>query len=235
MTLRLATWNCRQGIDRKRRAIEALRADVIVIPECASTPAIAREIGVSFLWRGDNPRKGLGIVALNGWTIEPIEESQPLPWVLPVRVIDPDGAHALDLLGVWTVARKDGRPGYSGQIAEMLTVWSEALAEGHVAVAGDFNCSLQGPAKVAHRSNIAALGKLGLQLSYHTATALDHGAETTMTLSWVGPGRVPLGYHCDFVFLPGPLLSRMVCTTIGWEAEESMALSDHLPVVVEFE
>lgn len=145
--MRLATWNCRQAIDRKRHALDALHADVVVIPECSSSSALGRELGVSFLWRGDYPGKGLAVVGFNGWRVEPLPAAVDLPWVLPVRVHAPDGRAAFDLLAIWTVARKDGRPNYAGQIKLALETWAAALAEGNVAVAGDFNCSLQGPSR----------------------------------------------------------------------------------------
>ncbi len=231
--VRLATWNCRQGIDRKRLALDALGADVVVIPECGERPALASELGVSFLWRGDYAPKGLAVVGLGGWQVEPLDEPTPLPWVLPVRIVDPQGAHAADLLAVWPVTRPDGRPRYEGQIAQVLDVWADTLAAGNTIVAGDFNCSLQGKSTSGHRKNLIRFSELGLASGYHASTALEHGSEAAMTLTWVGPGRISSGYHCDFVFLPLPLLERLQSTTVGWTDEANVALSDHLPVVVE--
>lgn len=54
-----------------------------------------------------------------------------------------------------------------------------------------------------------------------------------MTLRWVGPGRVPLAYHCDFVFLPQRLLEKVTAVRIGWSPEPEEPLSDHLPVAVD--
>ena len=52
MPFRLVTWNCREGVDRKRAQFDRRAADVLVVPECGRYPMFARELGVSFTWRG---------------------------------------------------------------------------------------------------------------------------------------------------------------------------------------
>jgi endonuclease/exonuclease/phosphatase (EEP) superfamily protein YafD len=233
--MRLATWNCRQGIDAKRHAFERLGADVVVVPECSSEPELAREPGVSFLWRGDYAPKGLGVIAFNGWTVEPREAPVELPWVLPVRVLAPGGGHAFDLLAVWTVARKDGRPGYAGQIARVIDAWADELAAGRTIVAGDFNSIAQGPSGRAHARNIARFEELGMRSGYHAHAKQEHGSEAAMTLQWVARGRIRQGYHCDYVVVPESLLSQVTAVTVG-PVEEwiDSRLSDHCPVLVDF-
>ncbi len=233
MTMRLATWNCRQAIDRKRHALDDLSTDVVVIPECSSTAALGRELDVSFLWRGDDPRKGLAVVGFNGWRLQPLATAVDLPWVLPVRVHAPDGRAAFDLLAIWTVARQDGRPNYAGQIRLALETWAPALANGNTVVAGDFNCSLQGLSHAPHRTNVEKLRELGLESSYHAVEGLEHGLEEAMTLRWIGRGGVPLAYHCDFVFLPRRLLEGVTAVGVGWPNDPEERLSDHVPVVVD--
>jgi hypothetical protein len=61
MSFRLAVWNCRMCVDRKRAAFDRLHADVLVVPECAEASAFSREANVSFVWRGRNTIKGLGV------------------------------------------------------------------------------------------------------------------------------------------------------------------------------
>jgi len=232
--MRLATWNCRQGIDTKRHAFELLGADVVVVPECSSEPALARELGVSFLWRGDYATKGLGVIAFKGWRVEQFDARFELGWVLPARVFDPDGEHAFDLLAVWTVMRKDGRPRYEGQIGRILDEWVDELEAGKTIVAGDFNCSLQGPSRRAHSRNLDRFEALGLRSGYHAHSAVEHGAETAMTLQWVARGGVRRGYHCDYIMLPEELRSRVTAVTVGSVAEwVDSGLSDHCPVVVD--
>lgn len=233
--MRLATWNCRQRVDAKRHAFDLLDAAVVVVPECSADPELSRALGVSFLWQGEYVRKGLGIVSFGGWNVEPLDAPVDLPWALPVRVTDPAGAHAFDLLGVWTVKREDGRPGYPGQIARLLEVWAPILSAGNTIVAGDFNCSLQGPSKRAHASNVARFAELGLHSAYHAFSTRAHGAEAAMTLQWVAPGRLRQGYHCDYVFVPARLLREVTAVTVGTvDLWVDSGLSDHSLVAVDF-
>jgi hypothetical protein len=63
--MRVAAWNCRQGVDRKAVAIDALAADVVVLPECSASPRLAREAAGSFEWLGTYAPKGLGVFGVN--------------------------------------------------------------------------------------------------------------------------------------------------------------------------
>jgi hypothetical protein len=232
--MRLVTWNCRMALDRKREAVRRLGADVLVVPECARGSALALEPGVSFAWRGDHANKGLGIFGLNGWRVSALPEEDPLPWALPVAVADPAGEPAFTLVAVWTGRPGyDGRPGYPAQVAAVIGRWASSLAAGRVVLAGDFNCSAQGPAIAAHRANVALLESLGVHSAYHAHTGLEHGAELAMSLRWVGPGRAISTYHCDFVFVPQRLLGSIASVDVGDASEWiDSRLSDHAPITV---
>jgi len=66
----LATWNCCAGpLVKKLSALRQLSADVAVIPE---SPKLAVE-SERELWFGDNPRKGLAIVAAQGFELVPLD------------------------------------------------------------------------------------------------------------------------------------------------------------------
>lgn len=223
------------ALDQKRSAVDRIGADVLVVPECAASPALAGDLGVSFAWRGENRRKGLGVFGFGGWRVEPFAEERPLPWVLPVRVIDPGGVEAVILLAVWTVVRRlDGRPDYAGQVAAVIDDWAAALEEGRAAIAGDLNCSAQSPSGGRHLENVRRLERAGVRSAYHAFLGHEHGAEDAMTLRWVGPLRRVYEYHCDFLFLPGRMLERLRRVEVGSMADwiES-GLSDHCPVVAE--
>ncbi len=221
------------GFDRKRAAVERLGCDVLVVPECHSAPALATELGVSFAWKGRYPRKGLGVFAFNGWRLEPAEETTPLPWVLPLRVLDPFGADACLLLAIWTVANKAERwPRYSAQVAQTIDAWENELRSEAVVLAGDLNCSAQGPSAAPHLENVARLRELGVRSSYHAHRGVAHGEETEMTLRWFGPGSRERTYHCDLVFLSDAFTHLLEDVTVGAMAEwVESGLSDHTPVV----
>ena len=220
------------GVDGKRAAFDQLNADVLVVPECSSSPAFARELGVSFAWRGRNLAKGLGVFALNGWTVVAMDERTSLPWLLPLQVLDPNGEEAFVLLALWTVAG-EGRPSYSAQVAAAVREWEGELREGRTILAGDFNCSGQNRKPAAHLANVEALRRLGAESAYHAFFETGHGDETSMTLRW---GKEAAGFHCDFVFVSAAMSPSISQVKIGTLAEwVESSLSDHCPVSVDFD
>ena len=92
------------GAGRKTSAFRRLGCDVLVVPECNETPALATTPRTSFAWKGRYPLKGIGVFGFGGWRFESVVEPETLPWVLPLRMIDPHGADAGLLLAIWTFA-----------------------------------------------------------------------------------------------------------------------------------
>jgi hypothetical protein len=228
---RLAAWNCRMGVDRKRAAFDRIQADVLVVPECSSSPALARELGVSFAWRGRYPSKGLGVFGLNGWSVVAMQEETALPWLLPLRLLDTSGEEAALLLALWTVTG-DGRPSYTAQVAAAVREWDRELRDRRTILAGDFNCSGQTRKPGAHLANVESLKRLGTVSAYHTFFQRNHGDEPAMTLRW---GKDATGFHCDFVFASAAMSPSITNVEVGtFEEWVESGLSDHCPVSVDF-
>jgi hypothetical protein len=177
----LGTWNCRMGADRKRDAMLRLGCDVLVVPECRE--ALATAPGTSFAWKGRYPPKGIGVFGFRGWSFEHVDKREVLPWVLPLRMIDPRGDDPGLLLAVWTVANSgDGWPSYAAQVTAAIEAWERELRSEPVVLAGDLNCSAQGPSSSPHLANIRRLEALGVRSAYHHARGVSHGDEPEMTL-----------------------------------------------------
>jgi endonuclease/exonuclease/phosphatase (EEP) superfamily protein YafD len=222
------------GLARKRDAVERLGADVLVIPEAARDAPPAGDAGVTSVWSGTRPGKGLGVYARNGWRVAPAGADDDPPWTLSTRALDPGGVERFTLVAVWTVAGR-GRPSYTRQLALLVDRFEDELRAGTVVLAGDFNASTDDSAAGrAHARNVERLHDLGLESAYHAHTGHAHGREEAMTLRWVGRGRIALEYHCDFVFLPRHLLDGVRAVTVGTMTEwVDSGLSDHAPVTVE--
>jgi len=219
------------GVDRKADLIRGLGADVLVVPECRSDPALAADADVDFRWSGFSPRKGLGVFAFGGWRLLPLRRRGRQPWCLPVAVCDPTGAHAFDLLAIWTAIGK-GRPGYIRQFTTTLDLWRRRLDRPRLVIAGDLNDSMRPSVDGVHSANLAGLQAAGFGSAYHAYSEVSPGVEQAKTLHWVGPGRVVHRYHCDFVFLSADLLSRLTAVEVGsMEEWVDSGRSDHCPVV----
>ncbi|MEW6582981.1 MAG: hypothetical protein AB1416_09490 [Actinomycetota bacterium] len=220
------------AVDRKRSLFDRLAADVIVVPECSRASRFSQELGVAFAWRGTYAQKGLGVFALNGWRLEPAEERVRIPWVMPLHLLDREGEEAALLLATWTV-RRNGDPSYDEQVAAVIAEWANEIRTGKVILAGDFNCSAQTAASSRHMENVAELHRLGSVSAYHSYYDCAHGAESSMTLRWVGPGAEERWFHCDFVFVSAALASGVAHVEVGAPAEWiGPGRSDHCPVVV---
>jgi hypothetical protein len=210
---------------------------VLVVPECASSVKLEREPGVSFAWRGEYQHKGLGVFGFNGWKVDPLPEADPRPWCMPLSVTCVDSPIALTLLAVWTVKRNgDGRPGYAAQFADVLQRWGSLIATRPVIVAGDLNASLQGPSARLHRDNLEMVHALGARSAFHHHHDVEHGLQEPPTLRWIGPGRTPYEYHCDYIFLSSQLVPLLTDAAVGSaETWIDSGRSDHCPVTVDLE
>ncbi len=231
--MRLVEWNCRMAIQRKLWLLRELNADLAVVPECASDFIGSCDNSISFLWKGHNPQKGLGVLAFNGWNVAQNDNLGSLPWVLPFKASHPRGL-SFDVLAVWTVQNKKvSNLSYAKQVTQMIELYSETMKSGAVAIVGDFNTSIQGPSKVPHKENLSRLESLGLFSAYHKLNLLEHGEEKQMTLKWIGPGRKEKRYCCDFIFLTEKLLKGATAGIHDLWLGEYAKLSDHQPVIAD--
>ena len=55
-SMRIVTWNCQMGFEKKADALLSLNPDVAVVPECSEKSTVAlRQRGYETLWLGSNP------------------------------------------------------------------------------------------------------------------------------------------------------------------------------------
>lgn len=112
--MRIVTWNCYQGTDRKVPALlAAFNPDIAIVPESSRSPAVAPDRrdgpGIPHLWTGDYPTKGLGIYAPSAQRLELLAPASAGPGRhgLAARAVLPTGS--VTVLGVWTVPLAGGR------------------------------------------------------------------------------------------------------------------------------
>jgi endonuclease/exonuclease/phosphatase family metal-dependent hydrolase len=235
--MRLVTWNCQAGLDKKIEVIRRLNPDILVLQECNESNALSIQPGVSNIWRtpGRPGQKGFGIYGFNGFTVTPIDPAIDYPWVIPCEVVTPTGDTWARLLGIWTNVQKNiDRPTYAGQFASTLHAWSQEISTFPTIIAGDLNASMQGPSKLPHAQNIESAKALGLQSAYHLFNNVEHGEEPDMTLKWIGPGKIPYFYHCDFVFVSPQFQANGSCHIDQLFSSSETHISDHQAVVVDF-
>jgi exodeoxyribonuclease-3 len=229
------------ALHRKLAALRRLEPDIAVISECAEPArlaALGALDGVSDapVWVGDNPHKGLAVLAFNGYAVRLAEGFRPtLRHIAPVCV---EGPTALRLLAVWAQNASGGvtRKHQSGPLRRALATYRSFLAEGTVVVAGDFNNNViwHRPGwRMNHGKAVATLEGLGLVSAYHAVRDEAQGSESEPTLYWRDRRKDGPTYHIDYVFLPRLWLDRVSEVSVGcFEDWCGARLSEHVPVAV---
>jgi len=99
--MRIATWNCQMGLDKKMDALLSLDLDVAVVPECSEKSVIAFRLReLSTLWFGSNPHKGERIICRQEWPIRALPQPER-KWIVPVEI---DSPTPFILIAVWACA-----------------------------------------------------------------------------------------------------------------------------------
>lgn len=240
--MRIVAWNCNMALPRKFEALMSLRPDVAIVSECAN-PEILSAKGVPDLcqktcqWMGNNPNKGLGVFAFNGFCLQrhdPFHSS--LRYILPLHV---DGPERFNLLAAWAQNASGGitRKHQLGPLRRAITKYKTFLTADRAFVAGDLNNNAiwDRPGwRINHMTKVAKLKELGMISAYHAHRNENHGEETTPTHYWRNRTKDGPTYHLDYIFMPEEELPRLrTCDVGSFEDWCGSKLSDHTPVIID--
>jgi exodeoxyribonuclease-3 len=240
--MRLVAWNCNMALARKLDALRRLAPDIAVISECAEPARLGAIAGLTGepVWIGDNPHKGLAVLAFNGYAARlaaPFHAT--LRHVAPIHV---SGPVELSLLAVWAQnasAAGGLRKHRLGPLRRALTKYADFLAARPAIVAGDLNNNViwHRPGwRINHAATVEILARRGLVSAYHARSGEAQGAETVPTLYWRDRTRDGPTYHIDYIFLPEAWLARIRDFHVGtFDDWCGAGLSDHVPVVIDID
>lgn len=229
--MRIVTWNCQMGLEKKADNLLFLAPDIAVVPECSESSAVKlRQCGYQALWFGCNPHKGLGVFCRKEWTIRALGEPEQ-KWIVPIEVSAPT---PFRLLAVWAcqvgVKKADN---YIGQVYQSLISHLEWLNRAPVVVAGDLNSNkiwdTERPVE-NHSAVVKILKECGVVSAYHEYFGEPHGEESRPTTYLYRHEDKP--FHIDYVFIPGAWLPRLQSVEVGGHGQWCK-LSDHCPIIVE--
>lgn len=225
--MRLVTWNCNLSLGRKLDLVLALNPDLAVIQECEKSLTVPT--GYVFSWRGNNPNKGLGVLARKQEVVvNPLMRDE---WTYFLPLTLPDAR--VRLLATWAYNHRAARfgPSHIGSPLEVLASLSGWLSEGRSLVAGDFNNSVVWD-KAESPQNFSAieakLTALGLRSAYHSYTTERPGFETRSTYFHTKNAAKP--FHIDFCFVHASLAVEDVTVP---DFELWRKASDHVPIIVD--
>lgn len=223
--MKIVVWNCADAFARKAGALDALGADLAVVPECRAGAIEAAGLdSARVAWIGQG--KGVAVIGGKNWTVEAVPISVDDRWFLPAIARSPD--RVVQIIGLWVKPRK----GYVVPSLEALKACAAFIRQAPTIIAGDFNQNVswdRGKRKHLFSDLVTQLESLGYASAWHTLSGERHGAETTSTL-YFRRDRAR-GYHIDYVFLPRQWHAASV--EVGdYESWVTSGLSDHVPVRV---
>ena len=229
--MRIVTWNCQMGFDKKADALLSQNPDVAVVPECSDKSTVSlQQRGYETLWFGSNPLKGVGVFCRKGWSIRALPQPQQ-KWIVPVEV---DAPTPFMLLAVWAcrtgIKKADN---YIGQVYQALMSHPEWFDRTPVVLAGDLNSNkIWDPERPVgnHSDVVKILAERGLVSGYHEFFGEAQGAESRPTIYFYRRADRP--FHIDYIFIPREWAPRLKTVDVG-EYERWSKLSDHCPVTVD--
>jgi len=225
--LRLVAWNCNGGFRRKHSVIRELQPDIAIISETSED--FARGIGVpqsSSLWIGGETRRGLGVLALNGWSLAPADLDVGLRLYLPCVA-----TRGSDRIQVVAVCAKKAR-GYVSPTLEALRQLSDFIRAGPTICAGDFNGSASLDRKPPFKLVPDVLALLNMRSAWHRFHGENFGEESASTFFRHFKNDPDKRFHIDYAFVPEAF--EIEDTKIGTYADYAgRKLSDHAPLSVD--
>jgi exodeoxyribonuclease III len=229
--MRIVTWNCQMGLDKKADALLSQNPDVAVVPECSEKSTLAlRERGYETLWFGSNPVKGLGVFSRRGWSLQALSQTKQ-KWIVPVAI---DAPTPFTMLAVWACRTGTRRAdNYVGQVYQALMSHPGWFDRTPVVLAGDLNSNQiwDSERRVGNHSDVVRiLAERGLVSVYHQFFGEVQGAESRPTIYLFRHAHRP--FHLDYIFLPEEWAKRLKTVEVG-NYERWSKLSDHCPVTVE--
>jgi exodeoxyribonuclease-3 len=231
------------ALDRKFAALQSLNPDIAIVPECANLDILRAKAPLfvpnhdQAVWAGDNPTKGLGIFAYNGFRLRrhPLHDHSHRI-MIPIEV---SGVRTFHLLAVWSFNDR-GDPASSkttGALVRALTAYEGFCRAAPLVVAGDFNNNViwdKPSSKRNHAQTVGALADLGLVSAYHHDREVVQGGEMDPTHYWRDRKKDGPRFHIDYIFLPQSWAANLNEVIVGtFEEWCGRRLSDHVPLVAD--
>lgn len=199
------------------------RPDIAIIPEASADFARGLPPHSSSLWIGATAGRGVGVLALNGWTLERADVEVGARFFLPC--IATRGLQRLQLIGVCVKKTTD----YTTPTLTALARLSTFLANGPSILAGDFNQSaaFERPHKRHFQRVLDRLDDLGMTSTWHHFRGETFGRETAPTFYMRWRNDQSAQFHTDYAFVSPHFAIEAV--NIGSFADyPGRRLSDHV-------
>lgn len=226
-------WNCAGQAARKVGVLLDAQPDLIILSEAERNAVSGLDEKASGnLWIGGHAKRGLAVIALNGWRLEPVDVEVTERLFLPF--LAKKGSAVVK--GVGACVRKT--TDYVTPTLSALHQLDGFLREGPSIIVGDFNQTVtldkkRGPARQFRRV-LERFEDLKYRSAWHSARGELMGEETAPTFFMHWKEAPEKRFHIDYLFLSEEL--RVGSASLGAFADfPGKRLSDHVPHYVELE
>ncbi|EOP99105.1 endonuclease/exonuclease/phosphatase family protein [Bacillus cereus] len=235
--MKIVAWNASMAFRKKIDKILPLKADILAISECEKSEKwgqIDKEKGINdFLWEGDNPNKGIGIIAFDErYQIEIHPDyNRSFRYIVPIKVSS--DKQEFIMFAVWSQKGKKRYSRYIGQIYLALEKYASLLKEPCIII-GDWNSSkLYDWIKRVkiHSEVVEFLEGFEIKSAYHPFYEEEHGKDSEAPHYFRKEKARP--FHIDYLFASEIFLEQFKSFKIG-SCEEWIEFSDHMPIIAEF-
>lgn len=229
--MRVVSWNCAGQAARKIGVLLDAQPDLIILSEAERDAASDLDEKASGrLWIGGPTKRGLAVIALNGWRLEPVGVEVTERLFLPF--LAKKGSAVVRGVGACVKKTTD----YVTPTLSALNQLEGFLREGPSIFAGDFNQTVildkkRSPAR-RYRRVLERFEDMRYRSAWHSARGELMGEETAPTLFYRWKDTPGNRFHIDYLFLSEEL--RVGSASLGNFADfPGKRLSDHVPLYVE--
>ena len=223
---------------KKAGFINIYQPDIVIVPECEHPDKLKFnndcKIPSDIIWEGNNKNKGLGVFSYSNYKFKLLDDYNPeLKNILPIDV--QGGNFDFILFAIWANNPEDPGNHYVGQVWKAINYYENLLNNTNVILMGDFNSNSIWDYKHpggSHSDVVNFLKKNKIQSTYHAYHQQLMGKETHPTLYMHRHLNKP--YHIDYCFASEYFIDKLKNVEVG-EFEKWIPLSDHMPLVVDFE
>lgn len=223
---------------KKARFILTEKPDILIVPECEHPDKLKFEkdveIPTDYFWYGINQNKGLGVFSYSSYKFELLKIHNPeIKTVLPLKVTG--GKSDFILFAIWANNPKDKEGAYVEQVYKAINYYDNLITSENTILIGDFNSNKiwdRKSRKGNHSTVVDDLSKKEIHSVYHHYFKQEQGLEEHPTLFMYRHLDKP--YHIDYCFASVDLINKLSSVKIG-SYNDWTALSDHSPVIVEFD
>ncbi|WP_226682871.1 endonuclease/exonuclease/phosphatase family protein [Sutcliffiella horikoshii] len=237
--MKILTWNCAMCFREKIDHVLPLNADILVIPECEAPSKWKGKDKVKgihqFIWvdKKYNLNKGLGVFSMNSsYQIKRhCHFKKDFKYIVPFEVT---GKENFILLAVWAQRATTRYDSYIGQIFHAIKYYKDLFKQPCIIV-GDWNSNQKFDyiKRVGNHTTVVNMLQTDeIESGYHHFFNEEHGMETKPTHYFWRKKERP--FHLDYLFASRSFFERMKHFEVG-RYEDWIKLSDHMPVIAEFD